>query len=78
MGLSIKNSEVESLVREYANSEGIGVTEAIARAVRIAQQTERVEKSDFTHKQAVKQFLKIAKKGWTSTDRWDRDELHVR
>jgi len=33
MGPSIKNSDEGSLVREYAEEQGIGVTEAIARAV---------------------------------------------
>ena len=78
MGLSIKNEDVESLVLDYANRHGIGVTEAISQALRIAQQTERVEKTDFARKQAVKRFLSIARRGWKSTDQWDRDELHVR
>jgi len=78
MGLSIKNNDVEVLVRAYAKGQGIGVTEAIARAVRIAQHSERVEKTELTRKQAVKRFLKIAKRGWKSTDQWDRDEMHTR
>lgn len=74
----MKNKEVESLVREYANRHGLGFAEAIAQAVRIAKQTERVEKTEFARKQAVKRFLKNARRGWKSTDQWDRDQLHTR
>ncbi len=78
MGLSIKNEEVESLVRRYANAQGIGVTEAIARAVQIAEQTERVEKTEFARRQAMERLLKIGGQGWASDSPWTRDELHTR
>jgi len=69
---------VESLVRQYADEQGLGVTEAIAQAVEIARQTERIERSENTCEAALKRYIEIANRGWKSTESWDREELHQR
>ena len=79
MGISIKNVEVEKLVRHYADATGLGVTEAVAHAVRTASEIERRERAEKTKREAVQRFLEIAAEGWTSSgERWTRDELHER
>ena len=79
MGISIKNDDVERLVREYASAEGLGVTEAVAHAVRTARRIERRERSERVRREAVARYLEIAKRGWSSDGTgWTRDELHER
>ncbi len=79
MGISIKNEEVERPVRDYASAEGLGVTEAVAQAVRTASQIERRERSEAIREAAIARYLEIADRGWTSDGSgWTRDELHDR
>lgn len=79
MGLNIKNDEVERLVRDYAKHTSLGITDAIAQAVRIARQTQRVEDAENIRKTAIQQFFDIADQGWHSDDaRWNREDLHER
>jgi len=79
MGISIKNDAVEQLLRGYARAEGLGVTEAVERAVRIASEVSRVERSEQVRKDALLRLQEIAAMGWRSTkERWTRDELHER
>jgi len=79
MGISIKNDEVERLLRRYADAAGVGVTEAVERAVRIASQVERVERTERVREEALARLHELARKGWKSSgERWTRDELHER
>ena len=79
MGLSIKNEDVERLVREYADASGMGVTDAVAHAIRTASAIERRERAERIKREATQRFLDIAAKGWTSDDTsWTRDEMHDR
>jgi len=79
MGISIKNERVEQLVRDYARAEGLGVTEAIAHAIRTARTIERREGAESPRREAASRYLRIAEHGWTSQESgWSRDELHDR
>lgn len=79
MGISIKNDEVERLVRAYAESSNLGVTQAVEKAVRIASAVERVERSERIRREAFDRFREISEMGWSSDDRsWSRDDLHER
>ena len=79
MGISIKNEAVERLLREYASAEGLGVTEAVERAVRVAARVERVERTEEIRRQALERLREIGDMGWESSgERWTRDELHER
>ena len=79
MGISIKNDEVERLLRGYARAAGIGVTEAVERAVRIASEVERVERTERVREEALARLHNLAGRGWRSSgERWTRDELHDR
>ena len=79
MGISIKNAEVESLIRDYARAEGLGVTEAVAKAIRVARETERCERNRNVVREAGELYLDIASRGWSSDDaQWSRDDLHKR
>lgn len=79
MGISIKNDDVERLVRDYADAEGLGVTDAVAQAIRTARRAERVERGEAVRRAAMERYLEIAERGWKSDDEgWTRDELHER
>ena len=79
MGISIKNVKVESLIRDYAHAEGLGVTEAVEKAIRVASEINRRELNQQVVREAAERYLDIASRGWTSADAgWVRDELHER
>ena len=79
MGISIKNEAVERLLREYASAEGLGVTEAVERAVRVAARVDRVERTEEIRRQALERLREIGDMGWESSgERWTRDEPHER
>ena len=79
MGISIKNDDVERLVRDYADAEGLGVTDAVAHAIRTARRVGRVERVEAVRRAAVERYLEITERGWKSDgDGWTRDELHER
>jgi hypothetical protein len=79
MGISIKNEKVESLIRDYAQAEGLGVTEAVGKAIRVAREVERHERKQNAVREAAALYLHIASRGWSSDDEnWSREELHER
>ena len=72
------NDAVERLVREYASAEGLGVTEAVAHAVRTARRLEWRERDERARREAAARYLEIAGRGWASDGTWTREELHER
>ena len=73
------HDDVERLVRDYADAEGPGVTDAVAHAIRTARRLERVERGEAMRRAAAERYLETAKRGWESEDDgWTRDELHDR
>lgn len=78
MGISIKNDEVERMLRQYAADEGLSMTEALRQALSRAREIKRFEAAQRSRKAALAALKSIRSKGYTSDRTWTRDELHER
>jgi hypothetical protein len=78
MGISIKNEEVERMLRQYAADEGLSMTDALRQALHRASEIKRYEDSKAARKAAFEAIKAIRDKGYQSDRDWTRDELYDR
>ena len=76
MGISIKNDEIEAMLRLFAAEEGVTLTEAIKIAIGRARLSRGAGPAS---PQAYAQLLeRVRAKGYVSECRATRDEMHER
>ncbi|MEM0985316.1 MAG: type II toxin-antitoxin system VapB family antitoxin [Pseudomonadota bacterium] len=76
MGINIKNDEAEEMLRAFAAEEGVGLTEAIKRAIAGARKLRSTEICGPNAYAAMLQRLNAT--GFMSDRKATREEMHER
>jgi len=76
MGINIKNDEAEEMLRAFAAEEGVGLTEAIKRAIKGAR---KLRSAELCGPEAYKAMLeRLNAQGFISDRKATRKEMHER
>jgi hypothetical protein len=79
MGISIKNEEVEALLRQLAEARGLSLTNAMKEALELALAQTPSPATKRQREAAWKHFIETAKKSkLKSKSKWTRDDAYDR
>jgi hypothetical protein len=79
MGISIKNEEIEAMLRQFADENALSLTEAIRFAIDKARENLAAEQNASTRAAAYRRYKAIvAERPLRSEAPWSREELFER